>query len=53
MLHTIPSFIAIVGGAILMGTPGVVLGPLIISISLTLIEIWKRRNSERVTDAAV
>ena len=44
MMHTVPSFIAIVGGVILLGAPGVVLGPLIVSISLTLMEIWKARN---------
>jgi predicted PurR-regulated permease PerM len=44
MMHTVPSFIAIVGGVILLGAPGVVLGPLIVSISLSLIEIWKARN---------
>ncbi len=49
MMHTIPSFIAIVGGVILLGAPGVVLGPLVVSISLTLMEIWKARNSGMVT----
>ena len=44
MMHTVPSFIAIVGGVILWGAPGVVLGPLVVSISLSLIEIWKARN---------
>jgi predicted PurR-regulated permease PerM len=46
MMHTIPSFIAIVGGVILLGAPGVVLGPLVVSISLTLMGIWKERNFE-------
>ena len=44
MMHTVPSFIAIVGGVILWGAPGVVLGPLVVSISLSLMEIWKARN---------
>jgi predicted PurR-regulated permease PerM len=47
-MHTIPSFIAIVGGVILLGAPGVVLGPLVVSISLTLMKIWKRRDFEPV-----
>ena len=47
-MHTIPSFIAIVGGVILLGAPGVVLGPLVVSISLTLMEIWKGRDFEPV-----
>jgi hypothetical protein len=36
-----PSFIAIVGSVMLLGAPGVVLGPLVVSISLTLMEIRK------------
>jgi len=43
-MHTIPSFMAIVGGVLLLGTPGVVLGPLVVSISLTLMEIWNARK---------
>jgi predicted PurR-regulated permease PerM len=43
-LHTIPSFIALVGGLILLGPHGVVLGPLIVAISVTLMEIWARRR---------
>ena len=48
MMHLIPSIIAIVGGVILLGAPGVVLGPLVVSISLTLMEIWKGRDFEPV-----
>jgi len=52
MMHTIPSFIAIVGGVILLGAPGVVLGPLVVAISLTLMEIWKARHLEPVEQLA-
>jgi predicted PurR-regulated permease PerM len=48
MMHTIPSFIAIVSGVILLGAPGVVLGPLLVSISLTLMEVWKERAFEPI-----
>ena len=48
MMHTIPSFVAIVGGVILLGAPGVVLGPIVVTISLTLMGIWKARNFELV-----
>ena len=41
LIHTMPSFIAIVGSVMLLGAPGVVLGPLVVSISLTLMEIRK------------
>lgn len=47
-MHTVPSFIAVVGGLMLLGAPGVVLGPLIVAVSLTLIEIWRQRAADRV-----
>lgn len=43
MLHTIPLFIAIAGGLLLLGAPGVVLGPIVVSVSLALMEIWRQR----------
>ncbi|WP_210496198.1 AI-2E family transporter [Microvirga antarctica] len=43
MLHTVASFIAIAGGLLVFGTPGVVLGPLVVAISLALLDIWRRR----------
>ncbi len=45
MLHTVPSFIALAGGLMLLGAPGIILGPIIFSVSLTLIEILKKRLS--------
>jgi predicted PurR-regulated permease PerM len=48
MMHTVPSFVAIVGGVILWGAPGLVLGPLVVSISTTLMEIWKARSGELI-----
>ena len=49
-MHTVPSFVAVVGGVILLGVPGVVLGPLVVSISLSLMEIWKARNLQPVEE---
>jgi predicted PurR-regulated permease PerM len=46
MLHTVPSFIAVAGGLILLGAPGIVLGPIIVSVSLTLLGILRSRISE-------
>jgi predicted PurR-regulated permease PerM len=43
-LHTVPSFIAIVGGLILFGTSGLILGPLIVTMTLALVEIWRSRR---------
>jgi predicted PurR-regulated permease PerM len=43
MMHTVPSFIAIAGGLVLFGPHGVVLGPVIVAGSETLLEIWRKR----------
>ena len=43
MLHTIPSFIAVAGGVVLLGAPGIVLGPVIVAVSVTLLEILRHR----------
>lgn len=47
MLHTIPSFIAVAGGVVLLGAPGIVLGPVIVAVSVTLMEILRHRAIER------
>jgi predicted PurR-regulated permease PerM len=44
MLHTIPSFIAVAGGVIFLGASGLVLGPVIVAVSLTLLEILRHRS---------
>jgi predicted PurR-regulated permease PerM len=51
-MHTLLSFIAVVGGLIVLGAPGVVLGPLLVAVTLTLADIWHDRSAEPV-DAAV
>jgi len=45
MLHTVPSFIAVVGGLLLFGTSGIVLGPIIVVGVQTFLEIWRSRNA--------
>ena len=42
-LHTIPTFIAIVGGLALFGASGLILGPLFVVLTLALLEIWRER----------
>lgn len=44
-LHTVPSFISIIGGLILFGPPGFVLGPLIVSVTLVLFEALRVRTA--------
>lgn len=42
-LHSMVSLVAIIGGLILFGAHGIVLGPLIVAGSLTLLEILRSR----------
>ncbi|MDI2074974.1 putative PurR-regulated permease PerM [Bradyrhizobium japonicum] len=42
-MDTMLSFIAVVGGLVFMGTPGVVLGPLLLALTLTLLQIRRDR----------
>lgn len=53
-LHTLPVFIAIVGGLALFGSSGLILGPVILAITVALVEIWRRRTAGgRAAEAAV
>jgi predicted PurR-regulated permease PerM len=49
-LHTIPAFMAIVGGLIVFGPSGLILGPTALTVTIVLLEIWKSRTRE--TDQA-
>lgn len=42
-LHTVPVFIAVLGGLLAFGATGIVLGPLILAVALALLDIWQRR----------
>jgi predicted PurR-regulated permease PerM len=44
-LHTLPVFIAIVGGLALFGSAGLVLGPVTLAITVALVEVWRRRTA--------
>ena len=43
-LHTIPAFIAIVGGLIVFGASGLILGPVTLTVTVLLLEIWRSRT---------
>jgi predicted PurR-regulated permease PerM len=43
-LHTLPVFFAIVGGVAVIGASGVVLGPILLATTITLLDVWKARN---------
>lgn len=40
-LHTIPAFMSVVGGVILFGAPGILLGPLAVTVTVFLLELWR------------
>jgi predicted PurR-regulated permease PerM len=44
-LHTLPVFVAIVGGVALFGSAGIVLGPVTLATTVALIEVWRRRTA--------
>ncbi len=48
-LHTVPVFVAIVGGIALFGAAGLVLGPVVLAVTLALLGIWRKRM--RMPDA--
>ena len=43
-LHTVPAFISMVGGLLVFGMSGFILGPLAVTVSVTLIDIWRERE---------
>ena len=45
-LHTMLSFLSVVGGLLLFGPAGLILGPVTLIITITLLEIWFNRNSD-------
>lgn len=46
-LHSVPAFISLIGGLQLFGTSGLVLGPTVVTVTLTLLDIWRRRTQEK------
>ena len=45
-LHTVLTFISIVGGLMVFGPSGVILGPVSITVTRVLLEVWRKRNHE-------
>jgi predicted PurR-regulated permease PerM len=44
--HTVPTFIALVGGLMVFGMPGLILGPVILTVTLYLLEYWHQHSVE-------
>jgi len=53
-LHTLPVFIAIVGGIMLFGAAGLILGPVALAVTVALVDVWRRRTAGgRAAEAGV
>ena len=44
-LHTVLAFMSVVGGLILFGPAGLILGPVVLTVTTVLLEIWNRRTA--------
>jgi predicted PurR-regulated permease PerM len=51
-MHTVPTFISLVGGLIVFGVPGLILGPVVLTVTLFLVEYWRRHSSQHDTENA-
>ncbi len=45
-LHTVPAFISLVGGLALFGPAGIILGPMAVTITMMLLDVWRTRTAE-------
>ena len=53
-LHTVPVFLAVVGGLSVFGASGIVIGPLILSLTDAILQIWRHRTAQgRPADAPI
>jgi predicted PurR-regulated permease PerM len=43
-LHTLPVFFAIVGGMLVIGASGIILGPVLLAVTVTLLDVWRART---------
>jgi predicted PurR-regulated permease PerM len=46
-MHTVPTFISLVGGLIVFGAAGLILGPVILTVTMFLIEYWREHIDKR------
>lgn len=42
-LHQVPAMLAFLGGLVLFGPSGMILGPAILSVTVALLDVWRRR----------
>lgn len=44
-LHTVLAFMSVVGGLIVFGAAGLILGPLVLTVTMVLLEVWPGRTT--------
>jgi len=50
-MHTLLIFFSVVGGLFVFGSSGLILGPLAVATTNTLMEVWRDRTSEESRQA--
>ena len=45
-LHTLPVFVALLGGLTLFGASGLILGPVALAVTVALLDVWRRRTAD-------
>jgi predicted PurR-regulated permease PerM len=49
-IHTVLVFVSVVGGLIVFGAIGLILGPVVLTITLALIESWRGRSATVISE---
>jgi predicted PurR-regulated permease PerM len=49
-MHEVPALLAFLGGLAIFGMSGVILGPAILAVTIALLEVWRRRQSDAKCD---
>jgi predicted PurR-regulated permease PerM len=50
--HTVIIFIAIIGGVTVFGATGIVLGPVVVTLAQSLLEIWRRGDDGNIIESS-
>ncbi|MBW8367067.1 MAG: AI-2E family transporter [Arenimonas sp.] len=50
-MHTLVAFVSIVGGLIIFGPAGLILGPVVFTVTRLLLQVWRRPTPEAPTSA--
>jgi predicted PurR-regulated permease PerM len=48
-IHPVPSLLAYMGGLAVFGVTGMVLGPVVLAVTLALIDMWRQRGEPKTT----